>query len=417
MSQDKVITVNEKFFFDNSSNLSQLGTSEFPAPGSTNISLGDQLLQLFYCLLFLLTILGNLLVCAALYCDRRLRSPTNWFVVSLAVSDLFYACLSLPFRIARNEALSIHACRFWIWTDMVCAAASIANLAVISIDRRLKITRPFVYQYEMTSSRAFFAIAGVWTYAISLASLSLVTWPGEKGIFVNKKGSCFNQNRIFYTVAVLVGFLSPLVVLVLNYCFVYVVASKQFSKIKKESLKETVENKHMNKKRRRISKDLKATKTLGVVIGTFCVCWCPFFIIFTVMQYHQTLLTGMGQPWKDIVFTSFVLVFPNLNSMCNPIIYTFFNSDFRRGFWKVLLELFKSKESTNTNSSSFKSSSFNALLQTARQRSATSATLNSISEFHFHKSCNLEANQKHMPVIIHADKKITRHLETFVTTV
>ena len=405
-----MLIVYQNFTLLNSSNLTWSVLA--PDPRET-LYPQEQLLLIFYCVLLLVTVLGNLLVCAAIFCDRRVRSPTNWFIVSLAVSDLFYACLSLPFRIKElvdNQDSSIHACRMWIWADMVCASASIANLAVISIDRRLKITRPFSYHDRMTQTRALFAIAGVWIYAILLASLSLVTWPGDRGIFVSQGGSCFNQNRLFYTVAALVGFLSPLAVLALNYCLVYVTALNQFHKIKKVTFFRKASMEHKNKKRR-ITKDFKATKTLAVVIGTFCTCWCPFFVIFTIMQYNETIIAQISRPWNEVVFTAFILVLPNLNAMCNPAIYTFFNSDFRRAFWKVL-SMFVRSEDLNLYD---RQSSLSNLLYTARRR----------SEIHgqgghrvYYKSCNVDGQSPCQSLVaVHVSTSLTGRGKPLATAV
>jgi len=46
------------------------------------------------------TIVGNVLVCTAVAIVRRLRTPSNLLIVSLAVSDLLVAVLDMPFAIA-----------------------------------------------------------------------------------------------------------------------------------------------------------------------------------------------------------------------------------------------------------------------------------------------------------------------------
>jgi octopamine receptor len=44
-----------------------------------------------------LVIAGNCLVIAAVYCSHKLRSVTNFFIVSLAVADLLVGLAVLPF--------------------------------------------------------------------------------------------------------------------------------------------------------------------------------------------------------------------------------------------------------------------------------------------------------------------------------
>uniref|UniRef100_A0A1B0CRD3 G-protein coupled receptors family 1 profile domain-containing protein n=1 Tax=Lutzomyia longipalpis TaxID=7200 RepID=A0A1B0CRD3_LUTLO len=44
-----------------------------------------------------LVIVGNCLVIAAVFCSHKLRSVTNFFIVSLAVADLLVGLAVLPF--------------------------------------------------------------------------------------------------------------------------------------------------------------------------------------------------------------------------------------------------------------------------------------------------------------------------------
>lgn len=45
----------------------------------------------------ILVIVGNCLVIAAVFCSHKLRSVTNFFIVSLAVADLLVGIAVLPF--------------------------------------------------------------------------------------------------------------------------------------------------------------------------------------------------------------------------------------------------------------------------------------------------------------------------------
>ena len=76
----------------------------------------------FSTFILLLTVVGNSLVCFSVYHFPRLRKPSNYLIVSLAVSDLLVGALSIPFSIAQTvngerfpKSLGLAGCRFWIW--------------------------------------------------------------------------------------------------------------------------------------------------------------------------------------------------------------------------------------------------------------------------------------------------------------
>ncbi len=83
----------------------------------------------------------------------------------------------------------------------------------------------------------------------------------------------------------------------------------------------------------------KAIRTLGVILGTFIVCWLPFmlFAIIKPLHLYITGLTGNERPinapyWLDSV----LLWFGYSSSMLNPIIYSKFNREFRTPFREIM---------------------------------------------------------------------------------
>jgi len=85
------------------------------------------------------TIVGNVLVCTAVAIVRRLRTPSNLLIVSLAVSDLLVAVLVMPLAVAYEVmgrwSYGQHVCDMWTSLDVMLCTASILNLCAISIDR------------------------------------------------------------------------------------------------------------------------------------------------------------------------------------------------------------------------------------------------------------------------------------------
>ncbi|XP_063046713.1 D(1) dopamine receptor [Engraulis encrasicolus] len=127
----------------------------------------------FLSLLILSTLLGNTLVCAAVTKFRHLRSKvTNFFVISLAVSDLLVAVLVMPWK-AVTEIAGFWPfgafCDVWVAFDIMCSTASILNLCVISVDRYWAISSPFRYERKMTPRVACVMISTAWTLSVLIS--------------------------------------------------------------------------------------------------------------------------------------------------------------------------------------------------------------------------------------------------------
>lgn len=313
----------------------------------------------FVIFILILDVCGNCLVIGAILRYRRLRTVTNYFIISLAVSDLLIAALSMPFRIHHTLNylcwdLGQILCEFWVFVDLLCSCASITNLSLISIDRFLALTFPLSYRSIMTKCRGFAAIAFVWGYSGMLAALSFMSWSPDAVTITSLE--CKKWDPYYYTFAITAGFFLPLTILVINYSLVFKVAFSQAKKLqllKSASAMEPGEISETDcrtdarpsvgrverKRRKSIVRELKATKTLAIVIGTFIVCWLPFSIIMFVVQFCADCLVKIHPKGRQFVAIVFVYVLPLLNSAVNPIIYSSFNSDFRTAFKDIFLRV------------------------------------------------------------------------------
>ena len=343
----------------------------------------------FNTIVMILTVVGNILVCFSVYYFPRLRRPTNYLIVSLAVSDLLVGLLSLPFRISQTvngeiwpDDLGTPGCKFWIWIDMVCCGASILNLVGISFDRLLAVKWPLTYRENMTSKRASLVILFVWLYSLAVASLSFVKWGGNETIMIAPQ--CSIKAKLYITIVAIAAFFFPLAFLVFNYTLVLKIAISHARQVQKDKDSIAVnflpdkDNEETSgnassptsstraisfgkrswdplteapKPRRssglQIMKQLKATKTLAIVVGVFILSWFPFFVIFLTFQYCSTCFKPDRIPAH--VKTSLVIIFVNVlpvsNSAANPIIYTCFNKEFRTAFLRILYKITRRSDS------------------------------------------------------------------------
>ncbi|KAI9514935.1 D(1C) dopamine receptor [Dissostichus eleginoides] len=335
------------------------------------VSGGGGLRILLGCVLFLLivsTLLGNTLVCAAVVRFRHLRSKvTNFFVISLAVSDLFVAVLVMPWEAITEVTgtwLFGRFCGVWIAFDIMCSTASILNLCIISVDRYWAIASPFKYERKMTHRVAFVMIGVAWSLSILISFIPVqLNWHqegmeesmvemmvGNGGNFTNSsigfnaKSCVANLNKTYAISSSLISFYIPVVIMIATYTRIYRIAQMQIRRI--TSLERAAEqaqnqghgvnrNQHHHHRsndeaslKSSFKKETKVLKTLSIIIGVFVFCWLPFFVLNCYIPFCDPPCVS------DTTFTVFVW-FGWANSSLNPVIYAF-NADFRRAFATIL---------------------------------------------------------------------------------
>ena len=172
-------------------------------------------------------------MCTAVYMCHRERTLTNYFIVSLAVSDLLLAMISLTFRIDQTIHNSVWCnsltmFKTWILVDIICSSASMWNLAIISIDRYVAICKPLRYFSIMTTKIGIVLIGFVWINSFTWALLALVNWTtaGEVhwGMWPLNYQQCSKRHPIFYTAVATFDFFLLLSVMIAMYTSVFRVA-------------------------------------------------------------------------------------------------------------------------------------------------------------------------------------------------
>ena len=79
-----------------------------------------------------------------------------------------------------------------------------------------------------------------------------------------------------------------------------------------------------------LSRERRAARTMGIIMGCFVLCWLPFFLMYIIFPFCGPCAQTDPRIVNVIVWLGY------LNSSLNPVIYTVFNIDFRRSFKRIL---------------------------------------------------------------------------------
>ncbi|XP_053889235.1 5-hydroxytryptamine receptor 7 isoform X1 [Malaclemys terrapin pileata] len=311
-------------------------------------------------LITLLTIAGNCLVVISVCFVKKLRQPSNYLIVSLALADLSVALAVMPFvsvtDLIGGEWIFGHVfCNVFIAMDVMCCTASIMTLCVISIDRYLGITRPLTYPVRQNGKCMAKMILCVWLLSASITIPPLFGWAQN----VNDEKVCLISQDFGYTIySTAVAFYIPMSVMLFMYYQIYKAAKRSAAKHKfagfprpeenegmvsvngviklhKESEECTNFSRLLKHDRKNISifkREQKAATTLGIIVGAFTVCWLPFFILSTARPFICGTACSCIPFWVERTF----LWLGYANSLINPFIYAFFNRDLRTTYRNLL---------------------------------------------------------------------------------
>lgn len=83
---------------------------------------------------------------------------------------------------------------------------------------------------------------------------------------------------------------------------------------------------------KRFRMETKAAKTLGIIVGGFVFCWCPFFTMYLTSAFCDDCI-------NEVAF-GIMFWLGYCNSAINPCIYALFSKDFRFAFKRIICGCF-----------------------------------------------------------------------------
>ncbi|XP_029770335.1 thyrotropin-releasing hormone receptor [Terrapene carolina triunguis] len=320
-------------------------------PSQEVISIDYQVVTILLVLLICgLGIVGNIMVVLVVLRTKHMRTPTNCYLVSLAVADLMVlVAAGLP-----NITESLYGSWVYGYVGCLCITylqylginASSCSITAFTVERYIAICHPIKAQFLCTFSRAKKIIIFVWAFTSIYCTLwffllDLNTVVYKDTIIV----SCgYKVSRSYYSPIYMMDFgifyVVPMILatvlygLIARILFLNPIPSDPKENPKTRKNNSTHQNKTMNSKMTNrgfsstIASRRQVTKMLAVVVILFAFLWMPYRTLVVVNSF-------LSNPFQENWFLLFCRICIYLNSAINPVIYNLMSQKFRASFKKL----------------------------------------------------------------------------------
>nr|XP_033474218.1 trace amine-associated receptor 13c-like [Epinephelus lanceolatus] len=261
----------------------------------------------------LLTVILNLLVIISISHFKQLHTTTNFLLLSLAVSDCIVG-LFMFFEIFLTDGCWLFGdimCVLHVYLSYITTSASVGTMVLISVDRYFAICYPLHYSTKVTVKAVSISVSLCWVCSLLYNSLIMMDNLKQPGRYNSCSGECVVViNNIAGIDDLILTFIGPVTVIIVLYMRVFVVAVSQARAMRSHIA--AVTQQKLGKVTAKKS-EMKAARTLGVVVVVFLICLCPFYCISLASQDSLFGVTSLPlETW---------LIF--FNSCLNPVIYAF----------------------------------------------------------------------------------------------
>lgn len=287
-------------------------------------------------------ILGNGLVLYIVYKNKRLQTVTNFFIANLAVADFLVGLIAVPFAILSDNGLPEHfyGCLLVNSTVVILTQSSIFSLLAIAVERFAAIKDPYKYHSFWTPKFALGVIIITWVLATLIGLVPVFGW----NLGPPPNNVCRFTEVIDMEYMVYFNFfacvLTPLIIMLIVYAYIFTIVRKQNKQIAALEINDKPAH---TMRRKAFLRELKAAKSLSIVIGFFALCWLPIHIFNTL-----TLLCPKDCAYPFELLVAAILL-SHANSALNPLVYAYGNSAFR----KAMIRVFSRDNSSTIDSNDF----------------------------------------------------------------
>ena len=281
-------------------------------------------LVVLFSIISLMIVAVNGLVIFLIHKKKSLRTLTNMFLTSLALSDLTAGLVGIPLLViclVRNKhEVCVSSAIFIRFT----AISSVCHVLLIAFDRYIFIVHYMKHHSLVTKRRAIVAIIFVWLFSLA-SSLVQLSWYIFHGIALTEYEDVTEDHNKRYSLACIVLFFAvPLLLM----CYIY---GRIFYISFKRNKRDRRLNKNLQQPCRSLLHQWRGRSVLLITMVIFAGFWLPYFL--TVLHDNMESSEDLPMPvWAQriVLFVGFI------PPILNPILCTLAKKDFRRALRELL---------------------------------------------------------------------------------
>lgn len=299
-------------------------------------------MTVLYSVIFFTGVTGNVITCIVIARNKHMHTATNYYLFSLAISDLLLLVSGLP-----QEMYYIWSRYPYIFGEAFCllrglAAETSANATVLTItaftvERYVAICHPFLAHTMSKLSRAVKFILTIWIIALAFAIPQALQF----GVIYEDqpdKAQCAVKRTLIehsFELSTFLFFLTPMTLITVLYALIGL-RLRRSALLKKSSGSFSSHQQDMSRKGTcRNQSSRRVLKMLVAVVVAFFICWAPFHAQRLVAIYGSSDSDAPVSPFMLTVYTivtysSGILYY--VSTTVNPILYHIMSLKFREAF-------------------------------------------------------------------------------------
>lgn len=291
------------------------------------------ILGFFMTVLGVMSISGNFVVIYIFSTTKSLRTPSNLFVVNLAISDFLMMCCMSPAMVINcyyeTWVLGPLMCQLYAMFGSLFGCASIWTMTMIAFDRYNVIVKGIAGR-PLTNGGALARVAGIWLFATLWTVAPLFGW--NRYVPEGNMTACGTDyitrewlSRSYILIYAIFVYYMPLFLIIYSYYYIIKAVSEHEKAMREQAKKMNVASLRSAEDANK-SAEAKLAKVALVTISLWFMAWTPYLIINYAGVFHTMKLSPLSTIWGS--------VFAKCNAVYNPIVYGISHPKYRAALFQ-----------------------------------------------------------------------------------